>query len=538
VEGVALMSVLTGQPAASAYQVHLVRRPQPRWLGALFWVYLAFMVPYLVWRCTIVRWDVWFGPPALAADLFAAVSFLVFLGHARHLYEPEHRPADLGGRVVDCLIPTHTEAVDLIEPTVMAAVRVRGVRRVIVLGNWTRDEVREMAERHGAGYHARDANEHGKAGNLNNGLRFTDAELVLTLDADHLPVPEFLERTVGYFDDPRVAFVQTPQSFYNTESIVFRRVRGRTWLESDMFYRCVQISKNRWNSSFYVGTSAVLRRAALDDVGGFATGTVTEDIHTALRIHAQGWRSVYLPEALAFGLEAQSLKEFHAQRRRWSVGGLVLLFRHADSPLRRRGLSLSQRVNYLHATFTHLSGLQRLTHLLLPVVSLFTASAPVTIAYGHYGLVFLAYFVLSLVLTLLYGRGHYHPVHNDGYHLATIFAHLSGVVGLVRRERRFRSARKQAAHRERTWVKGGLWLLTLVVASAIAVGGWRLAQGDRSGLVVTSTLWAGVHAVWLLSMLGFVERYERRPPPPHQGLAPSDRYDHVMAFARTAIGPA
>ena len=377
-----------------------------------------------------------------------------------------------------------------------------------------------MAERLGAEYHARDDNEHGKAGNLNNGLRFTDADLVLTLDADHVPLPDFLERTVGYFDDPRVAFVQTPQSFYNTESVVFRQVRHRTWLESDMFYKCVQISKNRWNASFYVGTSAVLRRAALDEIGGFATGTVTEDIHTALRIHAHGWRSVYAPEALAFGLEAQSLKEFHAQRRRWSVGGLVLLFRHRDSPLWRRGLSLSQRVNYLHATFTHLSGVQRLTHMMLPVVSLFTGLAPVVIPFGQYGLVFLAYFFLSLLLTLLYGRGHYHPVHNDGYHLATIFAHLAGVIGLLRRERRFRSARKQAAHRESTWVKWGLWLLALVVVGAVGVGIWRFAHGDRSGLVVTSILWAGVHAVWLLSLLVFVERYERRPPRPTRACRP------------------
>ena len=86
-----------------------------------------------------------------------------------------------------------------------------------------------------------------------------------------------------------------------------------------MFYDVIQPAKNRWNSAFFVGTSAVLRRSALDEIGGFATGTATEDIHTSLRLHARGWRSLYVPEPLAFGLEAESLREFHKQRVRWAA---------------------------------------------------------------------------------------------------------------------------------------------------------------------------------------------------------------------------
>ncbi|MEJ0073419.1 MAG: glycosyltransferase family 2 protein [Candidatus Saccharibacteria bacterium] len=129
--------------------------------------------------------------------------------------------------------------------------------------------------------------------------------------------------------------MQSPQTFYNTHVFLFRRRPHReAWSEQMMFYNCLQPAKNNWNAAFFVGTSAVLRRAAIDDVGGFATGTATEDIHTSLRLHARGWQSVFLPEPLAYGLEAENFKEFYKQRRRWAAGSLGLLFRSPDSPLR------------------------------------------------------------------------------------------------------------------------------------------------------------------------------------------------------------
>jgi len=146
-------------------------------------------------------------------------------------------------------------------------------------------------------------------------------------------VPEFIEQTIGYFDDPEVGFVQTPQSFYDTDSITFRRRRGidAGWHEPAMFYGGVQSAKNHSNSAFFTGTGAVLRRAAIDSVGGFATGTVTEDIHTSIRLYARGWRSVYLPVPLAHGLEVDNLREFYRTRSRWAAGSLSLLFRCSEA---------------------------------------------------------------------------------------------------------------------------------------------------------------------------------------------------------------
>jgi cellulose synthase/poly-beta-1,6-N-acetylglucosamine synthase-like glycosyltransferase len=519
---------MSGEPA---YKVRFERQCESRLIPAAYYLYLAILVPFMAWRCTIVNWHAWFGPVNLAADLFAAMMFMFFLGFTRYLYLPVHRPADVSGRVVDCLIPTHTEPVSVIEPTVIAALRVRGIRKVLVLGNQERSDVRAMAIRLGAAYHARNSNVHGKAGNLNNGLAFTDAEFVLTMDADHMALPEILERTLGYFDDPAVAFVQTPQSFHNTKTLLFRRAYGEEarWSESNIFYKAILPAKNGINASIYVGTSAVLRRASLDDVGGFATGTVTEDIHTSLRMHARGWRSVFVPESLAFGLEAQNLKEFYQQRRRWALGALTLLLRSPDSPLRTRGLTLRQRLSYLDSTMSHLGGVQRLIHFLLPAITIFTMTSPVAVPLAIYSLAFVGYFVVSFTLVAIYSRGTYHFLHSDAYSLANLVAQVSALPGLLRTTRRHSAARKDAPHRERTAVKAVLWLLGITSLAGIADGLFRFASGNHSWLVIMAIIWGAVNCFWMWWILGYLEIYERRPTSAGAGdLSAQDKYELVV----------
>jgi cellulose synthase/poly-beta-1,6-N-acetylglucosamine synthase-like glycosyltransferase len=531
---------VSGEPTPE-YRVRFERVRESWFLGWGYYLYLVVLLPFIAWRASIVNWHIWLGPVALAADLFAAIMFMFFLGFTRYLYLPVHRPADPWARTVDCLIPTHTEPVSVVEPTVLAALAVRGIRRVLVLGNSDRPDVRAMATRLGAEYHARNSNTHGKAGNLNNGLALTDAEFVLTMDADHMALPQILERTMGYFDDPSVAFVQTPQSFHNTKTLLFRRAYGEEakWSESNVFYKTILPAKNGFNASIYVGTSAVLRRAALDDVGGFATGTVTEDIHTSLRMHANGWRSVFVPEPQAFGLEAQSLKEFYAQRRRWALGALTLLLRSPDSPLRRKGLTLRQRLSYLDSTVSHLGGLQRLIHFLLPALTIFLLGSPVVIPFALYGLIFVCYFLVSFTMVAIYSRGTYHFLHSDAYSLANLVAQVSALPGLLRRARRQNAARKDAPHRERTTVKAVLWLLGLTALAGVADGLYRYTSGNHSWLVIMATFWGVVNSVWMWWILGYLEVYERRPTgaDPDE-LTAVDRYQLIVErFGRQAELP-
>jgi cellulose synthase/poly-beta-1,6-N-acetylglucosamine synthase-like glycosyltransferase len=517
---------------AGAGSTRLERIPEPRYLAALFYPYLAITLVFITWRIWIVNWHVWFGPVGLAADVFAALMMLTFLGLARRIYLPVHRPADLSAQVTDCIIATHREPVSVIEPTLIAALQVRGVRDVLLFGNHERADVRELAERLGARYFARGSSQFAKAGSLNAGLKHTDAEFVIVLDADHIVLPQFLERTLGYFDDPDVAFVQTPQSFYNTESFLFRRFRGRAagWWELKMFFHCTQLAKNRWNASFFCGSSAVLRRAAIDDIGGFATSTVTEDIHTSLRMHARGWRSLYVGEQLAYGLEAHNLKQYYSQRRRWAVGSITLLCRTTDSPLVKRGLTISQRINYLNATLLHMVGPQRLFYLLLPLLTLITLRGPVIIPISYYGLAFLAYWVLSLGMAYLYGRGAHHVIHNEAYCIANIPAQVAALTAILWHERLFDSAPKNMVHAERTMARPVLWLLSLICLGTIGYGGYLVAAGHGTALVIMAMFWSAVNCLWLGWVLGYLAWYERHPGPAAAAVAltAAEKYQHIL----------
>lgn len=519
--------------SAAAHGVRLERIRESAHISALFYPYLAVTLAFVAWRVSVVNWHLWFGPVGLAADLFGAMLMVMFLGFSRYIYLPVHRPADLSARVVDCIIATHTEPVSVIEPSVIAALRVRGVRNVLLLGNHERPDVRALATRLGALYYARGSSEFAKAGNLNAGLKHTDAEFVIILDADHMVLPQFVERTLGYFDDPKVAYVQTPQSFYNTNSFLFRRARGRVagWWELMNFYHCTQLAKNRWNASFFCGSSAIMRRTAIDDVGGFATSTLTEDIHTSLRMHAKGWRSLYIPDRLAFGLEAQNLKQYYSQRRRWAAGSLTLLFRTTDSPLFKRGLTTSQRLSYLQATLLHTVGVQRLFYLLLPLLTLITLRGPVIVPISYYGIVFVVYFMISLSLAYIYGRGTYHVINSDAYCLANIPAQLGALTAIVRREQQFNSAPKNMVNAERTMAKAALWSLGLICLGSIAYGTFLFASGNHSALVIIAIVWSGVNCLWLGWIIVYLEWYARHPgqSSDYGSMTALEKYQHIIA---------
>ncbi len=120
--------------------------------------------------------------------------------------------------------------------------------------------------------------------------------------ADHVAEPELLEKTLGYFDDPRVALVQTPQDFYNLGSFEYFGPHN----EQNVFYRILQPARNRWNAAFWCGTGGIVRLRALRQVGGLATESITEDIHTTIRLHRAGWKTVYHNEPHARGLAAST----------------------------------------------------------------------------------------------------------------------------------------------------------------------------------------------------------------------------------------
>lgn len=336
---------------------------------------------YLWWRYTAtLNWndslDLSLGLTLLAAETYAWI--ILMLGYFQTSWPLSRKPVALPKDMadwpsVDLFIPTYNEPLSVIITTVYAAKGIdwpKDKLNIYMLDDGRRDEFRDFAHRAGIHYITRDNNQHAKAGNLNNALGQTHSELVAIFDCDHIPVRSFLQMTVGWFTvDPKMALVQTPHHFLSPDPFernlnLFRRNPN----EGELFYGLVQAGNDTWNAAFFCGSCAVLRRTALESIGGFAVETVTEDAHTALRMHRKGWKSAYLGIPQAAGLATESLSAHIGQRIRWARG-MVQIFR-TDNPLTGKGLSLFQRLCYANAMLHFMAGLPRIVFLLAPLAFL------------------------------------------------------------------------------------------------------------------------------------------------------------------------
>ena len=361
----------------------LLMRYMPGRFPTLMMIILSITIScrYLWWRYTsTLHWesnlDLILGMILLLAETYSwlvlILSFIQSVWPLRRpvLALPEDRrlwPS------VDLVIPTYNEDLSVVRTTVMAALGLdwpRDKLKVFILDDGARASFRAFAKEIGVGYIDRHDNRGAKAGNLNHALEQLTGDLVAVFDCDHIPVRAFLQLTVGWFlQDPKMALVQTPHHFFSADPFEhnlgsFRRKPN----EGELFYGLIQDGNDLWNATFFCGSCAVLRRAALDDIGGFATQTVTEDAHTALRLHRAGWNSAYMRIPLAAGLATDSLAAHVRQRIRWARG-MVQIFR-MDNPLLGKGLSLFQRLCYANAMLHFLSGLPRLVFLTAPLAFL------------------------------------------------------------------------------------------------------------------------------------------------------------------------
>jgi cellulose synthase/poly-beta-1,6-N-acetylglucosamine synthase-like glycosyltransferase len=181
-------------------------------------------------------------------------------------------------------ICTYDEAVAVLEATLAGCALLDYPHTTHLLDDGRRPEIAALAELWDAHYLTRPEHSHAKAGNINHALPRTTGELVLVLDADHVPLPDALDTLVGYFDDPKVALVQSPHDFHDS---VQHYDLGRH--EQSVFFAAICPGKDRHNASFWCGSGALIRRAALLEVGGVATETIAEDFHTTIKLHRAGW---------------------------------------------------------------------------------------------------------------------------------------------------------------------------------------------------------------------------------------------------------
>jgi len=394
---------------------------------------------YLTWRAlftvNLAAW--WISIPLLVLEIHAAIGLALFtfslwnvdsLPPAGFIHDTDFRLA--------VLIPTYNESDEVLLPTVAAAVAMHLPHDTWVLDDGDRPSVARLAQALGARYSSRPTHSHAKAGNINYALERIDADVVAIFDADHVPEPEFFKHTLGYFADPRVAVVQTPQDFYNTTSFEHgaRPVEVAPWdrqpfHEETLFYRVIEPAKNRWDAAFWCGTNAAVRVSALREVGGVAVDSVTEDIHTTVRLQRRGWRILYHNEVLARGLAADTAQQFRLQRNRWATGGMQLV--RQEHPVFARGLTLPQRVAYATTLFGWFDAWRTLLFILLPIAVLATGASPISAPIGLFAIVFGTAFVLQQLALTLLARGYHHPFTSARFELMRLGSTMAATAGLV-----------------------------------------------------------------------------------------------------------
>lgn len=437
-------------------------------------------VVYLGWRLLETRDG---ADPVLfwvlfAAEIYGVANFFVLV-HAAWRLPPRARPVPARPYTVDVFVCTYNEDVDVVEATLAGCGAIRYPHTTFLLDDGRRPAMRDLAWRMGAAYLTRPDNAHAKAGNVNAALERTRGELILVLDADHVPLPDVLDATVGYFDDERMALVQTPHDFYNRDSVQHSDARRH---EQSLFYEVIAPGKSRHNAAYWCGSAAVIRREALESVGGVLYDTIAEDFHTTIAMHQNGWRTAYHGEVLVQGLAPHDLDAFLLQRDRWARGNLWV-FRTPQSPVTGRRLTLHQRVSYLGSLMSYASGLYRLVLLACLVATLVLGRLPLTSDPVPLLAIWLPWMLLTTLGSLAIGRGSIGLADTWRYGLLTMGIFTRAVLATVsgRRAGKFKVTPKGSQ-------SGGGWrvmrmLGLLSTMSALLAVGVVIRLGALAGIV-------------------------------------------------------
>ncbi len=336
---------------------------------------------YLWWRySSTLNWDNtldWtFGLGLLFAESYACI--IMFLGYFQTIWPLKRSVATLPERhedwpTVDLYIPTYNEPLEVVKVAVFSSMAIdwpKDKLKIYLLDDGNREAFKQFAQSCGIEYLAREGNKDAKAGNLNHALSKTTGDYIAIFDCDHIPTRSFLQVTMGWFlRDDKLALIQTPHHFYSADPFErnlnnFRKNPN----ENELFYGLSQEGNDLWNAVFFCGSCAVLRREPLEEIGGIAVETVTEDAHTSLKLHRLGYNSIYLKVPQAAGLATESLSAHIGQRLRWARG-MTQIFR-TDNPMIGKGLSLGQRLCYSNAMLHFLYGLPRIIFLTAPLAFL------------------------------------------------------------------------------------------------------------------------------------------------------------------------
>lgn len=413
----------------SAVRTAFLRPHSPRGLliltTAAAIIYVAVLIFYFPPGTPILFWLLVAGQAFHLWQLFTYIWTVWDTSGPRRAHQ-RVRPLPLS---VDIFITVAGEPRDVVEETARAAMHMRHPhKRVYLLNdgyvagkeNWR--EPINIARELGVESITRTIPGGAKAGNINHALQQTSGELVVVFDADFVPRPDFLEKTTGHFRDPQMGWVQTPQFYKNYEASA---VTQSAWEQQELFYGPICSGKDRLNATTMCGTNMVIRRTALEAVGGMAEESIAEDFLTGLRIHARGWRSRYVAEVLAEGLAPHDLGSYYKQQFRWARGALDVIFRF--NPIFMRGLTWTQRLQYLSSATFFFSGTVVLLHALFPLIFFYTGLIPLQVTGMMLATVFLPYMFL-VMYTLQRTSNYCFTFHSLAFAMGAFNVHIAALV--------------------------------------------------------------------------------------------------------------
>ncbi|MEO7860204.1 MAG: glycosyltransferase family 2 protein, partial [Nitrospirales bacterium] len=272
--------------------------------------------------------------------------------------------------------------------------------------------------------------------------------------------------------------------------------------EQALFFRVLQPGRDRHNSAFFAGSCGIFRRTPLMEVGGFQTDTITEDIHTSMVVHAKGYQSRYLNKPLAAGLMPETFESFLKQRTRWVIGTWQMFFH--SNPLTLRGLSWSQRIDYMGSIYYFLFGIPRVVCIVAPLSGLLLSVSPVHASLWDLSHYFGAYFVASLLMMKTVSRGTRNAFWSDIYETAMCFRLSWAVLTTLVSPYKIRPfivtpKGEQQTHRTGTGVSS--FLPHLLVAGLLTVGLGRGMQQWLTGAAISgievSLFWGALNLLLL-----------------------------------------
>ncbi len=477
----------------------------------------------------------------LLGESFGVISLLLYFLQVWEIEEPPIPPVP-EGKTVDVLVPTYNEDVALLRATLQACISIDYPHRTFLCDDGGTDQkvydpdpdkaaaakarakqLKALCAELGVTYITRPDNMHNKAGNLNHALDHTDGEFVIVLDADHVPEPHFITRILGYFNDPKLGYVQTPHAFYNFDSFQARHdhKKGYYWDEGQLFYHVIQLGRNHFNCPIFAGSAVMFRRKALEDVGGIATETITEDLHTGMRINAQGWKSKAISERLISGQAAPDVTTFHSQRLRWAMGNMSIMA--FDMPLFMKGLTLAQRLSYFGSMFHWTSGVFKVAIYATPILMLFTGVPPVREFSWTLGIIMAIYLSVSVFGTKIIGNGFASFWNGELFNMATFWTMFKASLRTMLRQgtRRFVVTSKRGRQSNSTLPYIMPHIILILVSVTAIVWGWLpIIQGISFDHIkpILATVWSIFH----MSLAGTVI---------YRSLWPDDKrysYRHVV----------